>query len=124
MDTQLEQTLSQAFHLMFDHYPEAAQLTFKDKRIVALNPACQALGREVGMFCAKNGSPEAHKGCMANKMLKNGQAIWTQASAPNSHGQAPVVFWLPVEGHPEYYIHFGVGITVDYSKGPAAKQSV
>ena len=101
--------LVEAFHLMFDCYPEAAQLTHKSKKIVALNPACEAFGRQVGMICIKHGSPESHKGCLANKAIKE------QIYKRNLHlAEIPAkreysVFWLPVPGHPDFYIHFSAG---------------
>ena len=54
-DIQVDQKLVEAFHLMFDHFPEGVQLAHKSKRVVAVNPACQAIGRTVGMICAKHG---------------------------------------------------------------------
>ena len=30
-----------------------------------------------------------------------------------------VGFWLPVEGHPDFFIHFGVGTTLNYKTGEA-----
>lgn len=61
-ELQVDEALIRAFHLMYDHFPEPAQLTHKSKQIVALNPACKAIGREVGMICIKHGPPEAHAG--------------------------------------------------------------
>jgi hypothetical protein len=77
----LPQEVIDAFHLMFDHFPEGAQLTHRSKQIVALNPACRSGGKDVGMICAKQGPPEAHKGCLANKAIKNQKAAW--ATFPN-----------------------------------------
>ena len=49
-DFQVDEKLIEAFHLMFDHFPEGVQLAHKSKRVVALNAACKSLGREVGMI--------------------------------------------------------------------------
>lgn len=105
----VDEKLIEAFHLMYDHYPEAAQLAHKSKRIVALNPACEAIGRQVGMICAKHGPPEAHKGCLANKAIKEHAAMRTTPTAPVPGQPQYCVFWLPVDGYPDYYIHFSAG---------------
>ncbi|WP_199533118.1 hypothetical protein [Solidesulfovibrio fructosivorans] len=120
MDTeiQVDEKLIEAFHLMFDHFPEGAQLAHKSKKIVALNPACEAIGRKVGMICAKHGPPEAHKGCLANKTIKNHKATWAIVAQAVPGGQVPVTFWLPIDGYPDFFIHFGVGYMKDYAVPP------
>ena len=55
-DIQVDEKLIEAFHLMFDHFPEGVQLAHKSKRVVALNPACEAMGRKIGMICATHDS--------------------------------------------------------------------
>ena len=107
-EIQLDEKVLEAFHLMFDNYPAAAQLTHKSKRIMALNPACRAMGRDVGMICAKHGPPEAHQGCLAAKMLKERKPQWAAAENTAPGVQNMVVFWLPIDGHPDFYIHFAV----------------
>ena len=117
-DIQVDQKLVEAFHLMFDHFPEGVQLAHKSKRVVAVNPACQAIGRTVGMICAKHGPAEAHKGCLAHKTVKKHAASWAKGPEINPGGQTSVVFWLPVDGYPDYFIHFGVGYMKDYAIPP------
>ena len=94
---------------MFDHYPEAAQLTHKSKRIVALNPACEAIGRHAGMIRAKHGPPEAHKGCLAMDAPKKHKAEVTIAEHDSPERRKYAVFWLPIEGYPDFYVHFSAG---------------
>ncbi|MBQ6140137.1 MAG: hypothetical protein IJI54_02540 [Kiritimatiellae bacterium] len=24
-------------------------------------------------------------------------------------------FWIPVAGYPDYYVHFGIGVTIDFA---------
>lgn len=114
-DFQVDEKLIEAFHLMFDHFPEGVQLAHKSKRIVALNPACKSIGRDVGMICAKHGPAEAHKGCLAHKTVSKHVASWKKGGQPGPGGQEPVAFWLPVDGYPDFFIHFGVGCMKDYS---------
>lgn len=107
VDIQVDEKLIEAFHLMYDNYPESAQLTHKSMRIVALNPACKALGREVGMICAKHGPPESHKGCRAAKAVREQETKWTIKE--DAEGRKFAVLWLPVPGYPDFYIHFSAG---------------
>ena len=67
------------------------------------------------MICAKHSPPKAHTGCLAKKKKKNHVASWKKGAEPGPGGQDPVVFWLPVDGYPDFYIHFGVGYMKDYS---------
>ncbi|MDR1396578.1 MAG: hypothetical protein LBJ14_02430 [Desulfarculales bacterium] len=114
----LPQEVIEAFQLMFEHFPEGAQLTHKSKQIAALNPACKAIGRDVGMICAKHGPPEAHKGCLANKALKDRKTTWATSPKRIPDGQTPVAFWIPVDGYPDFYLHFGLGHRKNYAFPP------
>lgn len=112
--TRLEAQLAEAFHLMYGNFPEGVQLTHKSKRIVAANAAMLARGREVGMICATHGPAESHRGCLATKALQEQRPRWRQADAkPN--GLKPIVYWIPLPGHPDYFLHFAIGSTVDYT---------
>ena len=117
-EIKVDEKLIEAFHLMFDHFPEGAQLAHKSKKIVALNPACKAMGREVGMICAKDGPPEAHKSCLANKTVKNHKATWVTGAQTVPNGPVSVTLWLPIDGYPDFFIHFGVGYMKNYAIPP------
>lgn len=100
-----------------DHFPEAVQLAHKSFRVLAVNPAASLIGREVGMTCAKHGPPEAHAGCLAQSTLKKQKAMW-KATPPAKEGKVgTVVFWLPIDGYPDFYLHFGMGFMKDYTLG-------
>ncbi|MDR2945682.1 MAG: hypothetical protein LBV79_02910 [Candidatus Adiutrix sp.] len=101
--TAVEAKLAEAFHLMYDSFPGVAQLNHTSKRIVAVNPAARAFGRVEGMVCSQHGSPEQHQGCLAGKVARQGQST---CLPPMADGTGLSVFWLPIEGYPEYYIHF------------------
>lgn len=103
--------LISAFHLMWGNFPEPATLVHKSREVIAVNAACQAIGRVKGMNCAKHGAPEAHRGCLANQALSSQQPAFKKA---NSGGKDVIAYWLPIEGYPELFIHFGVGVTIDY----------
>jgi hypothetical protein len=112
--TEQEAQLATAFHLMYDNFPEGVQLTHKSKRIVALNAAMRTRGREVGMLCATHGEAEHHRGCLATKALQEQRPRWRQGETkPN--GLKPIVYWIPLPGHPDYFLHFAVGSQIDYT---------
>ena len=111
---QLEAQLAESFHLMFDNFPEGVQLTHKSKRIVAVNAPMRLRGRDEGMVCATHGAPETHRGCLAVKALQEQRPRWRQAD-PKPNGLRPIVYWIPLPGHPDYFLHFAVGSQVDYT---------
>ncbi|SEI78683.1 hypothetical protein SAMN05660742_10145 [Propionispira arboris] len=95
---------------MWGSFPEPVTLVHKSRTVVAINEACRGM-REVGMNCAKQGTPEAHRGCLANQALKSGKATYVKGEYA---GRKMVSYWLPLNGYPELFVHFGVGITIDY----------
>ena len=114
-EIQVDEKLLESFHLMWDHFPECVQLAHKSFLVLAVNPAASLIGRKVGMICAKHGPPEAHKGCLAVAMFKKQKAMW-KAAPPSEEGKlGKVAFWLPIEGYPDFYLHFGVGFQKDYT---------
>ncbi len=102
-----DEKLIAAFHLMYDHFPGVAHLNHKSKEIVAANPAALAFGRKEGTFCFQRRSPEEHKGCLAEETVKNGleQCV---CRPPEDGRPGATVFWLPIEGYPDYFVHFAV----------------
>ena len=67
-----DQKLLDAFHLMYDKFPEAVQLTHKSKTVVAVNPIMEK-HRPVGTICANEGG-KPHIGCLENKALKENES--------------------------------------------------
>ncbi|MDR2366639.1 MAG: hypothetical protein LBF58_00790 [Deltaproteobacteria bacterium] len=111
----VDENLLQAFHLMYDNYPESVQLTHKSRTILAINPAAKAMGKDVGLLCSKIGSPERHRICQANKALKDRKPTWVTVNPAAPGGRQYVTFWLPIEGYPDLYIHFSCGNSMDYA---------
>jgi hypothetical protein len=111
----IDSKVIEAFHLMWDHFPEPATLVHKTREVIAVNPACQSIGRVQGMNCAKHGAPEAHRGCLANQALATQESVFKKGK----FGEKEIItYWLPIDGYPEYFIHFGVGVTIDYDTIP------
>ena len=52
---QLPQSVIDAFHLMWDGFPEPVQLNHKSRRIMAVNKAAAAMGLAPNLFCNKLG---------------------------------------------------------------------
>ncbi|MBP5182424.1 MAG: hypothetical protein J6331_05295, partial [Lentisphaeria bacterium] len=55
--------------------------------------------------------------CRQALMVKKGKATWRHLP-DGGNGHPSTSCWIPVTGHPDYYFHFGIGITVDYAKNP------
>ena len=102
---EVDDKLVEAFHLMYDNFPGVAQLNHKSKLIVAVNPAARAFGRTEGMICHQHGSPDQHKGCLAERSLSEGKEQFAY-NPPMADGTGLTVYWIPVEGYSDYYIHF------------------
>ena len=108
----LPASIIEAFHCMWGNFPEPVSLVHKSREVMAVNKACQKKGYlKPGMNCAKVGGPEAHKGCLANKALATKEAVY---AALKSENRDIIAYWLPLDDYPEFFIHFGVGVTIDY----------
>ena len=87
MTEQIEKSLSEAFHLMYDGLPEPVQLCHKTYRVVAVNPAGAAFGRSPGQVCAQ-GCPGLKAGlCRQAQMRKAGTTTWlyTEKTSTRRH---------------------------------------
>lgn len=106
-----DQSVIKAFHLMWDNFPESVMLINKDREIIASNKAGEERGRTAGIKCSSLLPATGHKGCKANEALKNHE--YTYRKKKGDLGDV-VSFWLPIDGYPDYLIHFSVGGTVKY----------
>ncbi len=111
----IDSKVVEAFQLMWGNFPEPVTLVHKSREIIAVNKVCKDIGRTEGMNCAKLGEPENHKGCLANQALATQQPAFKKLK----FGEREIIsYWLPVDGYPEIFIHFGVGVTIDYDAVP------
>lgn len=111
----------EAFHLMWGNFPEPATLVHKSREVIAVNAACEVIGRVKGMNCATHGAPEAHRGCLANQALSAQQSAFKKIT----FGEKELIsYWLPVDGYPELFVHFGVGVTINYDATPEKVPSI
>jgi hypothetical protein len=103
--------LEKAFQLMWGNFPEAVQLTYKNREVIALNKASLKLGRSVGTKCSSRGAPEDHRGCLAGQAMRTQQPVFRKYKDGE---RGFISYWLPVDGHPDVFIHFAVGKAIDY----------
>lgn len=95
--------LIDAFFLMWGTYPGPASLVHKSRTIVAVNEACRVGGRVPGMNCAAWGTPEKHRGCLANRALAEQTPLFKEVREADGVFR---VYWLPLPGYPDFYVHF------------------
>ena len=113
--TEITKELSSNFHLFWDNFPFPVMLVRKDRTIVDLNKAGQALGCTPGSRCADIGKKEDHKGCLANQALLE-QSAKRVVAYQESYGMVLDSYWVPLAGAEDLYLHFSIDIT-DYAAG-------
>lgn len=107
-----EKELVKAFHMMWDNYNEQVRLIDRKFRVVAGNKAYMAFGGLTNVPC-NIGNPELHKGCKAMACLKNNE---TMIKSSEVNGVKWDSYWVPVEGYPDYYVHFTNGLLESLTK--------
>lgn len=109
----IDSNIIDAFHLMWGNFPEPVCLINKNREILAVNDASRKVGREPGVRCIDFGTPEQHKNCLANKALASQKTTYSKSKA----GDKEIIgYWVTVPGHPDIYVHFGIGVTIDYNQ--------
>ena len=117
----LPQSVIEAFHLMWDNFPSPTSLTHKNREVVAINKAWLKQGDlKPGMNCAKLYTPDMHRNCLANKAMASREAAFVIAE---SDGLERIKFWLPLDGYPEYFIHFSVGSPESFRRAASAESA-
>ena len=101
-----EQKIIEAFHLMWDHFPEPVMLIKRNCQIYAVNQKAASLGMSDQIKCSSMGDPQGHKGCLCNRAIdeKRTTCIIYESQAGKAYG-----YWMPVAGAEDYIIHFRVG---------------
>jgi hypothetical protein len=105
----------EAFRLMWGSFPEPALLVRDSREIIAVNEAAKTAGRVEGTICATYGGPEAHRHCLANRALATQQPAFVKRT---SGGREIISYWLPLDGYPDLFVHFIIGVTIDYHAAP------
>lgn len=112
-----EKEMVEAFHAMWDNYPEQVRLIDRKFRIVAGNKAYLAFGGMVNVKC-NIGDPKMHQGCQAIACLNDRQ---TKIKSTEINGVKWDSYWVPVEGKDDYYVHFTNGLNEAIAKMAAGK---
>jgi hypothetical protein len=107
----VDKNVIDAFQMMWGKFPEGVMLIDKSRNIIAVNAACATAGLAAGTLCSQIGSPESHKGCLANQAIAEQKAKFKKISM---NGKEFISFWIPVVGQDNIFLHFPVGMTVDY----------
>jgi hypothetical protein len=107
--------LEKAFQLMWGNFPEAVQLTYKTREVIALNKAGLKLGRSTGTKCSARGAVEDHRGCLANQAMSTQQPVFKKIEF---YGREIITYWLPVDGYPDLFIHFAIRTAIDCDTAP------
>lgn len=100
-----------SFKTMWGNFPEPVLLILRNFEIVAANKTAEESGIKIGSKCSEMEPSERHRGCKANEARETREAAYHRTKM----GEHDVyVFWLPVDGHPDYIIHFPVGLSGRY----------
>lgn len=107
----LPQEVIDSFHVMWDNYPEAASIVHKSKEVQAVN---KAHFLKPGLICARMGIHGPHVGCLAHKALSTREPVVVTHHS-NDEECEMVTYWIPLDGHPDYFIHVSTRFTIDYA---------
>lgn len=113
--TEYTSELSSSFHLFWDNIPFPVMLVRKDRTIVDLNKAGEAMGCAPGSRCVDLGKKEDHKGCQANQALLE-RTSKRVVAYQDSYKMVLDSYWVPLAGAEDLYLHFSIDIT-EYAAG-------
>lgn len=107
----VDQSVLEAFDTMWSLYPEPVLLIHACREILAVNQRAAEVGITTGIKChSLYPSERPCPGCLANKMLKSGQAERKGSVDPRTDRYLDS-YWIPVKGVDKVYVHFGNDIT-------------
>ena len=99
-----------AFNMMWDLFPEPVMLLHRNRAILATNSLARGMGVPLGIKCHQL-NPEAGgdhcQACKANAALNSGKAV---VETSEQAGRPIQGYWVPVQGHEDLYLHFGIGM--------------
>ena len=97
-----DQEVIQAFHIMWDNFPEPVTITQRSREIIAVNKKAAELGLTAGIKCSSIGKPEDHKGCLCNKAIDENKSVHVAYEGPQGKAYG---FWTPITERPEWVLH-------------------
>ena len=102
-----EKKVIEAFQIMWNKYPEPAMLINRGNRVMALNWACRQAGPSLGSFCHEiSGRQDINNNCLVNECFEKRQATFVVI---NDGKKQWTIHWVPLEGYPDYCVHFFAG---------------
>lgn len=103
--------LLDAFDRMWGLFPAPVLLVHANREILAVNSNAAQLGIPTGIKChSLYPSDTPCPGCLANKALKNREAI-RKCAKDKRTGRFLDGYWIPVLGEKDIYVHYGSDIT-------------
>ena len=108
----------EAFHMMWDHFPQAVLLLKKSREIVAANKWAMERGFVPHKKCYEVvGQSEIHAACKANKALDSGD-YERSTTFDKARGRVTDAYWLPIAGEKDMYVHLTVYIKLPQESPP------
>lgn len=102
-----EQTAIERFHAMWDNFPARARLIHKNRLVLAVNTFAANEGMKAGERCCDRPPAESHRHCLADK------ALAAQRGMSRTRPDGVMVFWAPVIGCEDVYVHGSIGPKTD-----------
>ena len=98
-----------AFQQMWGRFPEPVMLVHKSRTILAVNELAKKLGIASGIKCFSRNKEEPGitdhcRRCQADVALRTGEAVMDKEIV-----EGVELFWVPLKGVPDVYLHFGIG---------------
>ena len=109
-DTLVSADLKLHFHMFWDNFPFPVMLVHKDRTILDRNVAAEHVGCTPGTRYIDRGLRAAHKGCLANRALAENTGL-RQVKFVEMTNMVMDAYWIPVVGHDDVFVHFGIDIT-------------
>ncbi|SPF44983.1 conserved hypothetical protein [Syntrophobacter sp. SbD1] len=105
-----DKSILDAFHIMWNKFPEPVLLIQKDRTVLAVNALAQTAGVQPGIKCFTlnpEGAPDGKcRQCRANEAL--GQGVATRSEVTRN-GKTLSTYWIPLDEPSDIYVHFTLG---------------
>ena len=105
----VDDEIRSSFHIFWDNFPFPVMLNRKDRTIIECNKAAILTGIIPGTRCIDFGGKEFHKECLADQALRE-QSTKRLVAYIDPMEAVLDSYWLPLDGYPNYYIHFSIDI--------------
>lgn len=106
----VEKSILDAFHIMWNKFPEPVLLIQKDRTVLAVNALAQKAGVKPGIKCFilnPEGAPGGKcRHCRADEALGQGVAIRAEVTGK---GKTLTTYWIPLDETSDIYVHFTLG---------------